>query len=183
MLGRTASENPVATSARRTSQKLNSFQWVYNPRGSGYDLSGSQTKIQCSGVLFDLDGVLVDSTPAVERVWSEWAIEHGLDAQETVRRAHGRPSISTVRELLPNADPEKENLEAGRREIADVDGVVPLPGVMGLLGNLPQHADDCDLHTSIGAKFASARRGCRSRILTSTSQDVKTESQRPEIHT
>jgi sugar-phosphatase len=79
----------------------------------------------------------VDSTPAVERVWSAWAIEHGLDPRETVRRAHGRPSLTTIRELLPNSDPEKENLEVERREIADVQGVVPLPGVLDLLRQLP----------------------------------------------
>src|SRR5437867_4367489 len=62
-------------------------------------------RIPCRGVLFDLDGVLVDSTPAVERVWTGWALEHGLNPQEVVRRAHGRPSLATLRELLPGPDP------------------------------------------------------------------------------
>src|SRR5262249_57134065 len=60
---------------------------------------GRMTKIQCEGILFDLDGVLVDSTPAVARVWSWWARKHGFDPDETVRRAHGRPSIATIRDL------------------------------------------------------------------------------------
>ena len=55
-------------------------------------------KINCHGVLFDLDGVLVDSTPAVARVWTIWANKHGFDPQETVRKAHGRPSLATIRE-------------------------------------------------------------------------------------
>ena len=58
--------------------------------------------IRCRGVLFDLDGVLVDSTPAVARVWTSWAREHGFDPDEVVRKALGRPSIATIRELLPN---------------------------------------------------------------------------------
>jgi len=95
------------------------------------------TKIQCEGMLFDLDGVLVDSTPAVARVWSWWASQHGFDAEEIVHRAHGRPSIATIRELLPNADHEKENREVERREIEDVEGVVPLPGALELLQALP----------------------------------------------
>src|SRR6185369_17047359 len=67
-------------------------------------------EISCRGLLFDLDGVLVDSTPAVARVWTKWAIGHGFDPEETVRNAHGRPSLSTVKELLPNAvDPVLEN--------------------------------------------------------------------------
>jgi sugar-phosphatase len=95
------------------------------------------TKIQCDGILFDLDGVLVDSTPAVARVWSWWAEKHGLDAEDTVRRGHGRPSIATIRELLPNANAEEENREVERREIEDVEGVVPLPGALELMQALP----------------------------------------------
>lgn len=93
--------------------------------------------MQCEGVLFDLDGVLVDSTPAVARVWAWWARQHGFDPEETVRVAHGRPSIATIRELLPNADHEGENREVERREIEDVEGVVPLPGTVELLRALP----------------------------------------------
>jgi mannitol-1-/sugar-/sorbitol-6-phosphatase len=89
--------------------------------------------IRCRGVLFDLDGVLVDSTPAVARVWAGWAREHGFEPDEVVRNAHGKPSIATIRELLPNADHEAENREVERREIADVEGVVPLPGAIELL--------------------------------------------------
>jgi len=88
-------------------------------------------------VLFDLDGVLVDSTPAVARVWAGWAKEHGFDPDEVVKMAHGRPSITTIRELLPHADHEAENREVERREITDVEGVVPLPGALELLRALP----------------------------------------------
>src|SRR5256884_9090613 len=78
--------------------------------------------IKCRGLLFDLDGVLVDSTPAVARVWAGWAREHGFDPDKVVREAHGRPSIATIRELLPHADHAVEDREVERREIADVDG-------------------------------------------------------------
>ncbi|HYW97748.1 MAG TPA: HAD family hydrolase [Candidatus Elarobacter sp.] len=95
------------------------------------------TSIRCRGILFDLDGVLVDSTPAVARVWAGWAHEHGFDPDKVVREAHGRPSIATIRELLPHADHAAEDREVERREIADVDGVIPLPGAMELLQALP----------------------------------------------
>ena len=42
-------------------------------------------------VLSDLDGVLVDSGDAVERVWREWAVEHGIDPDEVARASHGVP--------------------------------------------------------------------------------------------
>lgn len=95
------------------------------------------SKIHCAGVLLDLDGVLVDSTPAVARVWTKWAIKHGFLPEEVVRKAHGRPSIATIRELLPHADHNAENREVERGEIEDVQGVIPLPGALQLLQTLP----------------------------------------------
>lgn len=95
------------------------------------------TTIQCGGLLFDLDGVLADSTPAVARVWTIFANKHGFDPEETVRRAHGRPSIATIRELLPNADHVAENAVLERMEIEDIEDVVALPGAAELLHALP----------------------------------------------
>ena len=93
--------------------------------------------IQCRALLFDMDGVLADSTPAVARVWAGWAREHGFDPDVVVKMAHGRPSISTIRELLPHADHAAEDREVERREISDVEGVIALPGAMELLQALP----------------------------------------------
>jgi len=93
--------------------------------------------MRCRALLFDMDGVLVDSTPAVARVWSVWAKEHGLDAETVVKIAHGRPSISTIRELLPQSDHEAEDREVERLEIEDVEGIVALPGAAELLRVLP----------------------------------------------
>jgi mannitol-1-/sugar-/sorbitol-6-phosphatase len=94
-------------------------------------------RIPCLCVLFDLDGVLIDSTPAVARVWTQWAIRNRLDPEEVVKRAHGRPSISTIRELIPQADAEAENRIVERAEIDDIEGIVPLPGTAELLQALP----------------------------------------------
>ena len=94
-------------------------------------------KIDCKGVLFDLDGVLADSTPAVARVWTIWAKKHGFDPEQTVHQAHGRPSLATIRELLPDADHQAENAIVERMEIEDIDGVVPLPGTIELMNALP----------------------------------------------
>ena len=97
----------------------------------------SPVEVQTRGILFDLDGVLVDSTPAVARCWARWAVQFGFNADEVVHRAHGRPSIVTLRELMPNGDYEQENRKMEQWEIEDTDGVVPLPGVLDLLHGLP----------------------------------------------
>ena len=93
--------------------------------------------IQTDALLFDMDGVLIDSTPAVARVWTKWAHVHGFDPAEVVRRAQGRPSITTIRELLPDSDHHAENAKVERSEIEDLEGVVPLPGTVELLSQLP----------------------------------------------
>ncbi|MGC1968710.1 MAG: HAD family hydrolase [Candidatus Acidiferrales bacterium] len=94
-------------------------------------------RIPCGGILFDLDGVLADSTPAVARVWTYWAAKHGFDPDEVVHKAHGRPSITTVREYLPEGDAESENREIEQREIEDVSDIKALPGAVELLQALP----------------------------------------------
>jgi mannitol-1-/sugar-/sorbitol-6-phosphatase len=113
------------------------------------------TEIQCAALLFDLDGVLINSTPAVARVWRQWAIEHGFNPEEVIARAHGRPSLTTVREYLPNADHEAENREVERREIEDLEGVIPLPGALDLLASLP--ADRWTIVTSCTRPLAEVR--------------------------
>jgi len=86
-----------------------------------------------------MDGVLVNSTPAVERVWRGWAIEHGFHPDEVITRAHGRPSLTTIREYLPHSDHAAENRELERREIEDLEGVIALPGALELLASLPEN--------------------------------------------
>ena len=95
--------------------------------------------ISCSALLFDLDGVLVYSRPAVERQWTRWAREHNLDPESVVHFAHGRPTIDTVRQLLPSANGESESRLIEERELADLEGVHAIEGAAQLLGSVPEN--------------------------------------------
>ncbi len=95
-------------------------------------------KLSCSAILFDLDGVLVDSRPAVERQWTVWAREHNLDPAKVIPVAHGRPSIETIRQLAPHLDSEAENQIMEQREIADIEGIHAIAGAADLLARIPR---------------------------------------------
>ena len=58
--------------------------------------------MRCKGFLFDLDGTLVDSLPAVERAWSNWARRHGLAPEEVLAFIHGKQAITSLRHLPPS---------------------------------------------------------------------------------
>jgi len=108
-------------------------------------------------ILFDMDGVLMDSTPSVERVWRAWASAHGLDADRVAGQAHGRRSIETIRAVAPNLDAEKENVIVEQMEIDDKEGVTALPGAEELLNTLP--ANLFAIVTSATRPLAVARLG------------------------
>jgi len=138
-------------------------------------------RIRCGGVLFDMDGVLIDSTPAVARVWGKWAVRHGLDPEEVVRKAHGRPSIETIRKLLPQADSEAENRIVEQAEIDDIEGIVPLPGAQELLRALP--AESWTIVTSCTRRLAEIRlqaAGLKIPRKMVTASDVKKGKPHPE---
>src|SRR3974377_778893 len=89
------------------------------------------TQILCKGLLVDMDGVLVDSTPAVARVWSRWSQKHNMDPDFVVEFAHGRTSLASIRELLPHVEPAvhvAENQWMGAATIEDVADGIALPG-------------------------------------------------------
>jgi sugar-phosphatase len=98
------------------------------------------TEWDCDAVLFDLDGVLVDSAACVERHWRRWATEHGLDSEDIMRFAHGRPTVETIRLVAPHLPAEVEAARLDASEAFDTDGVVAIRGAAQLVRSLPPTA-------------------------------------------
>ena len=90
--------------------------------------------------LFDMDGTLLSSLIAAERVWSTWAAQHGLDVEKFLPTIHGVRSVDTIRRLrMPGIDPEVEAEAITRAEIVDVRGVTPIGGAGAFVRSLPSH--------------------------------------------
>lgn len=114
------------------------------------------------GFLFDLDGTLVDSLPAVERNWIKWGSERGIPAEEILAYIHGKQAITSLRHFMQGAT-EGEILHAHelleQQEAEDTSDVVPLPGAIDLLSQLAALSIPWAIVTSGSLPVATAR--CR----------------------
>ena len=92
---------------------------------------------RCSAILFDLDGVLLDSTLAVAEQYTNWALEHGLDPAEVMKAAHGVRTVEVVQRVAPHLDPVAETKKIEQCE-AVATNVVAMPGAVELLNSIPR---------------------------------------------
>jgi sugar-phosphatase len=117
-----------------------------------------------AAVLFDMDGTLIDSIPAVVRSWLRWAQEEDVDPRR-LAGFHGVPARGIAERLLP---PERVDAAVARIEaieVADVEGITVLPGALEALAALrgsgiqgASEADHrCAIATSCTAPLAAAR--------------------------
>ena len=91
-----------------------------------------------AGFLFDMDGTILNSIAAAERVWGRWALRQGLDLEAFLPTMHGKRGIDTISGLnLPGIDPVAEAEEILRGEIEDVEGVIAIEGAADFLASLP----------------------------------------------
>jgi sugar-phosphatase len=111
--------------------------------------------LHARALLFDLDGVLADSTASVEMHWRRWAARHALDADSLLRIVHGRRALDTIRAVTPQLDAEAELAWLVAAEAGDTAGVVAAPGAVALLARLP--ADEWAVVTSGVRAVAEAR--------------------------
>ena len=92
---------------------------------------------RCAAILFDLDGVLVDSTGSVDRQWRAWARSQTIDEEKVMAIAHGVRAVEVMRAVAPHLDAEAEVRKLEKREAADHDGVSVMPGAVHLVRSIP----------------------------------------------
>lgn len=92
----------------------------------------------CAAILFDLDGVLVDSTRAVDREWREWAERKGVDGDTIMAIAHGVRTVEVIRRVAPHLDAEAEASAIENHEAGDQSGVTVMPGAANLVQSIPE---------------------------------------------
>jgi sugar-phosphatase len=101
-------------------------------------MTDETVRLDCDALLFDLDGVLVDSTACVEHTWRAWASRHGLDAATILRVAHGRRASDTLRVIAPHLDASAELAALVGHEARTIEGLAEVPGARALLDALPR---------------------------------------------
>ncbi|MDT0611995.1 HAD family hydrolase [Streptomyces lancefieldiae] len=116
------------------------------------------TVLTARALLLDMDGTLVNSDAAVERVWRRWADRQGLDGDEVMKVVHGRQGYASMALLLPDRPMEQNHADNARmlaEETADTEGVVAIPGAPEFLASLRglSHA----LVTSADVPLSTAR--------------------------
>ena len=88
--------------------------------------------------LFDMDGTVLNSIAAAERIWTIWALRHGVDVDSFLPTIHGVRAIDTINRLaLPGVDAEAEAAWITEAEIEDVEGIVEVAGAASFLKSLP----------------------------------------------
>jgi sugar-phosphatase len=102
-------------------------------------LKKSMPTFGCSAILFDLDGVLVDSTGSVDQHWRIWARERGIDEEKVIAIAHGVRAIEVIRTVAPHLNAEAELRQLEQEETDDHHKLKAMPGVIDLLRSLPEN--------------------------------------------
>ncbi len=121
-----------------------------------------------------MDGTLLSSIAAAERVWTRWAERHGIDVARFLPTIHGVRAIETIRrQHLPGIDAAAEAAAITADEVADVEGIVPIAGAAAFLAGLP--ADRVAIVTSAPRELALRRlaaAGLRPPALLVCAEDV-----------
>jgi sugar-phosphatase len=98
------------------------------------------SELRVDAVIFDMDGVVIDSGDVYARHWRAWGERHGLDYERDIALVHpGRPPVETIRLVAPGLDAEAESRAFNVALDADEmdDPIEPMTGAPELLASLP----------------------------------------------
>ncbi len=112
------------------------------------------------GLLFDLDGTLVDSSEVITRAWEAFALKYKIDVDIILPTVQGKPTNEAIKALRPDASDDEiyhdtKWLEA--MEAQDTAGVIALPGSAELLDTLNKSNIPWAIVTSGTLPVATAR--------------------------
>ena len=103
-----------------------------------------------------MDGTLLSSIAAAERVWGAWAERHGLDVATFLPTIHGVRAEDTIRrQKIEGIDIDAEVKWVERSELDDVEGVHAIDGIVDFLNALPE--DKWAIVTSATLELATKR--------------------------
>lgn len=94
----------------------------------------------CDAVIFDLDGVLVDSRQCIEHLWKAWAVQRNINVDKVLHYAHGQRAVETIRRVAPHLDAEREAAELWAVEALETTGLAKITGALELLQSIPPDA-------------------------------------------
>src|SRR5699024_11526376 len=111
-------------------------------------------EVAVAGFLFDMDGTLVDSLPAVEEAWRLWCLEHGLPEPDSL--VHGR----TARDMVTGAGVPAHLVDQGVERLSEIESrpgqvLSLMSGTGALLAALP--AERWGVVTSATRRVSDAR--------------------------
>ncbi len=113
--------------------------------------------IRCQAVLFDLDGVLIDSYQAIVQSWREWADRHHIDLDVVLANAYGRRSNDTIAIVAPHLDAGREADWLTEVEYRYVEMTAPYANARELLGQLADQPHAFVTSGILGLASARAR--------------------------
>lgn len=113
-------------------------------------IHGMKVQVDVDTVLFDMDGTLIDSTPAVNATWVEFAKEYNLDIKHVLHYSHGHRTVENLKRYIPSLEGDalmkevvrfesrileiaQKNMEHAKKTGSSDGTIIAMPGARQLL--------------------------------------------------